>query len=86
MKTVTLYTGGGVSLSPVYAEGRRKSAYVRLFADEGKALQKGEVITTCVDVLASAVSDWAEIDYAPSEEPTVEDKAEAYDILMGVTE
>ena len=81
MTTITLYTGGGVSLSPVYAEGRTESAYVRLVADEGKALQKGEIVSPCVDVLASDVSNWTEID-EPIEDDDI-DPAEAFDIIFG---
>ncbi len=78
-----LYTGGGVSLSPVYAEGRRESAYVRLVADDGKALQKGEIVSPCVDVLADDVSNWVEID-APAPEDELTD-AEALAIILGGT-
>ena len=81
MTTMILYTGGGISLSPVYAEGRTESAYVRLVADEGKALKKGEIVTPCVDVLASDVSNWTEID-EPAEDPDL-DPAEALSILLG---
>lgn len=55
-----LYTGGGVSLSPIYAEGRTESSYVRLIADEGMAITNGEVITVCVDVPAADVDKWAD--------------------------
>lgn len=81
MTTRTLYTGGGVSLSPVYADGRTESAYVRLVADDGKALQKGEIVSTCVDVLADDVSNWTEID-APADDPDLDD-SEALSILLG---
>ena len=81
MTTITLYTGGGVSLSPVYADGRRKSSYVRLIADDGKAIQKGEIVSTCVDVLADDVSNWAEID-APAQEDELTDD-EALAIILG---
>ena len=81
MITMTLYTGGGISLSPIYAEGRTESAYVRLVADEGKALQKGEIVTPCVDVLASDVSNWTEID-APAQEDELTD-SETLEILLG---
>ena len=81
MTQITLYTGGGVSLSPVYEEGRTQSAYIRLVADEGKALQKGEIITTCIDVLATDVSNWTEIDEPePQDDPTPE---ELLNILTG---
>ena len=67
MTTTSLYTGGGVSLSPVCAEGRTLSAYVRLAAAEGKALQKGAIITPCVDVPAADAVNWTEIDEPPEE-------------------
>ena len=81
MTKIILYTGNGVSLSPVYADGRRKSAYVRLAADDGKALQKGEIVSTCVDVLADDMSNWVEID-APAREDELTD-AEALAIILG---
>jgi hypothetical protein len=81
MTITTLYTGGGVSLSPIYSEGRRESAYVQLMADEGKALKKGELVTPCVDVLASDVSNWTEIE-APPDDPDIDD-SEALEILLG---
>lgn len=81
MTTITLYTGSGVSLSPVYVEGRRESAYVRLVAEDGKALKNGEIVTGCVDVLASDVSNWTEIE-APPDDPDIDD-GEALEILLG---
>lgn len=81
MKRITLYTGGGVSFSPINAEDRRVSSYVRLVADDGKSLQKGETISTCVDVPADDVSNWVEID-APTYEDELTD-AEALAILLG---
>ena len=81
MTTITLYTGGGVSLSPVYAEGRHESAYVRLVADDGKALQKGEVVAYCVDILASDAPNWTEID-EPQDDPELTNE-EAFDIIFG---
>ena len=81
MTEITLYTGGGVSLSPVYADGRRISSYVRLVADDGKSLRKGEIVSTCVDVLAEDVSNWTEID-APAQEDELTDE-EALAIILG---
>lgn len=63
-----LYTGGGVSLSPLNAEGRRLSKYVRLIADDGKAITNGVVVTTCTDVLTENVTSWADCEL-PAEEP-----------------
>lgn len=41
----TLYTGNGASLSPVYAEGRTESKYIRLIAEEGKAITDGAEVS-----------------------------------------
>lgn len=84
MTRITLYTGGGVSLSPVYAEGRTESAYVRLVADDGKALQKGDVIASVIDVLISDAENWTEID-EPQYDDDI-DAAEAFDIIFGGAE
>lgn len=51
MRQVTLYTGGGISLSPRSGEDRRLSRYVRLVADEGMGITDGAVITGCIDTL-----------------------------------
>lgn len=57
---IPLYTGNGVSLSPIEAEGRKLSAYVRLVAEEDMAITNGSRITTCADVLATDVSNWTD--------------------------
>lgn len=62
-----LYTGNGVSLSPINAEGRRLSRYVRLIADDEKAITNGVVVTTCTDVLAENVTSWADCELPPEE-------------------
>ncbi|MBO4543242.1 MAG: hypothetical protein J5725_08700 [Bacteroidales bacterium] len=81
MRTITLYTGGGVSLSPVYADGRTVSNYVRLVADDGKMLTNGERELFCADVLAADVGNWTEI-AAPIEDDDIPDD-EALSILLG---
>ena len=58
MKQIILYTGNGVSLSPINAEGRKVSKYIRLVAEENKAITNGAVITVCVDVLATDIDSW----------------------------
>lgn len=85
----TLYTGNGVSLSPVYEEGRTESKYVRLIADDGVAITNGNTVTVCVDVLKTDAHIWTDCELPPEEsEPMTEteQKAHAYDIIMGVTE
>ena len=58
MITMKLYTGNGVSLSPINTEGRKLSAYVRLVAEDGMAITNGSRVTTCADVLAIDASNW----------------------------
>lgn len=70
----TLYTGAGVSLSPIWAEGRTESRYVRLIADEGMAITNGETITVCVDVLATDAHNWTDCEMPPEEEETIYDQ------------
>lgn len=55
-----LYTGNGVSLSPKFEDGRTLSDYVRLVADEEKAITNGERIAICVDVLITDVDLWSD--------------------------
>lgn len=80
MTQITLYTGGGVSLSPVYAEGRRESDYVRLVAEDGMILVNGEREAFCVDVPKTDAGNWQEIEYI--EDPDLDD-SEALEILLG---
>ena len=65
MRKMNLYTGGGVSLSPIDGEGRTLSDYVRLVAEENYVITDGKQILTCVDVLETEVENWVEI---PSDE------------------
>lgn len=73
MKQVSLYTGNGVSLSPIPAEGRTESRYVRLIADEGRAITDGETVTVCMDVLKTETDKWADCDLPPEEEETIDE-------------
>ena len=84
MTQMVLYTGGGVSLSPVYEEGRSESDYVRLVADEGMMLQKDEQTAVCVDVLKMDIPNWSEVEYSEPE-PDI-DNTEAFDIIFGGAE
>jgi hypothetical protein len=85
MTKVTLYSGAGVSLSPINAEGRSVSKYVRLVADDGKAITNGNVVTACVDVLAESVSEWTDCEMIDTDEATEQD---LYNALaeLGVSE
>lgn len=81
----TLYTGNGVSLSPIYAEGRTESHYVRLIADDGMAITNGETITVCVDVLTEDAHNWTDCEL-PDEAPEEATEADYQSALrdMGV--
>lgn len=81
MTQMVLYTGNGASFTPIDAEGRRTSGYVRLVADDGKVLQKGNTITQCIDVLVGDAGNWIEIDEPEQEEEPTAD--EVLDILLG---
>lgn len=84
MKQITLYTGGGVTFSPQYAEGRTVSSFVRLVADEGMMLTNGEVSTECVDVLSTDVNAWSEVEgEVPEPEPVDEPQTDAWDVEQG---
>ena len=56
----TLYVGNGISLTPVFAEGREISKYVRLVADEGKAITDGNIVCLCIDVLKEKAMNWTD--------------------------
>lgn len=74
MNQKTLYTGNGVSLSPIWAEGRTESRYVRLIADDGMAITNGETVTVCVDVLAVDAHKWTDCEMPPEEEEIIYDQ------------
>lgn len=85
MQTIPLYRytrpDGGVTISTVkpsvdYTE------LTRLVADEGYTLTNGTETSSCVDT--ATPGEWTEI--LDREESTIEQKAQAYDILTGVSE
>lgn len=84
MITKELYTGNGVSLSPIEAEGRKLSAYVRLVAEDGMAITNGNTVTTCVDVLATDAPNWTDCDAGELEDeiPAEEALAELVEVLQ----
>lgn len=85
MQTITLYRyvrpDGGVTTSPVKPNGEYTEMY-RLIADDGKAVTDGKTTAACIDV--SSPDGWTEID-DPGDMTKIEQKAAAYDILMGGT-
>ena len=68
MQIITLYRytrpNGGITVSPVKPENEECTEMYRLVADDGKALAKGDIITSCTDVYTT--EGWTEID-APEE-------------------
>lgn len=60
MTQKTLYTGGGVSLSPLPGENRAVSSYVRLIADIDMAITDGTIITTAIDVPVIDIPNWGD--------------------------
>ena len=73
----TLYTGGGVSLSPFWEEGRRVSEYVMLVADDGMGITDGNTVTTCIDTKNPDAWTDCPAPPEPEEEATAEDYEEA---------
>lgn len=82
MTKMTLYTGGGVSYSPEYAEGRTESVFVRLVADDGMGITDGIVMTTVVDT--NDPDRWTDCD-APVD-PDPEEEATSADYESALTE
>lgn len=77
-----LYTGGGVSLSPQFAEGRTLSKFVRLVAEDGRAITDGNTVTLCVDTMTPEA--WMDCDAPADEEEVTAEEALAE--LMEVLE
>ena len=71
--------GGGVTVSPVMPD-TEYTQLVRLVAEEGCILTDGTTVTACVDT--DNPDAWTEV----PELSEVEEKAAAYDILMGVSQ
>ena len=87
MQKITLYRytrdDGGVTVSTVKPETEYTEAF-RLVADEGYLLTDGVSISPCVDT--DNPSAWAEVEGTETDMTETEEKARAYDILMGVAE
>lgn len=65
----------------IYGDGTEND-YVRLTADEGKALTEGTSEWNCVDVLPKDVDKWSEIDAPAPEDDEISD-TEALNIITG---
>jgi hypothetical protein len=69
MKIIPLYkyerAEGGTTVSPLKPNSEYTEMY-RLVADEGKILQNGEIVTSCIDV--DNTEGWIEIDNPDTKE------------------
>ena len=75
---------GGTTDSTVKPDAEYTELF-RLVADEGMALTDGNTTTSCTDT--TDPSAWSEVeDTETPEESVVQEKARAYDILVGVSE
>ena len=88
MQKINLYryeTNGRVTITPNQKNEQDLPSRLRLIADEGNVLTNGELSVPARDVLLEEVDIWSEV---VQEEPQsdIELKAQAYDILMGVSE
>jgi hypothetical protein len=85
MQKITLYRftrpDGGVTTSQVNPDGEYTELF-RLVADEGYILTDGVNFTSCIDTDNPGA--WSEVPDPDLSE--VEEKAAAYDILVGVSE
>jgi predicted Zn-dependent protease len=88
MQKINLYryeTNGRVTITPNAKNFNDEPSRFRLIADEGYVLTNGEINTPAIDIAMEDIELWSEI--VEVEETSNNDlKAQAYDILMGVTE
>lgn len=86
MQTIKLYRfnrpDGGVTVSAVKPDGDY-TELTRLVADEGYTLTNGTNYTACTDT--DNPGEWSEVP-DPDGADVIEEKAAAYDILVGVSE
>ena len=67
MQTIQLYNfnrpDGGMTVTPVRpSEAGFRTDYVRLVADDGKAITDGEIVACCIDVRADGPGGWTDCD------------------------
>lgn len=58
MERKQLYKTNSIYLTEYNSEGRTKTNYIRLIAEDGKAITDGETVTNTVDVLATDIDNW----------------------------
>lgn len=84
MQKINLYryeTNGKVTITPNAKNTNDEPSRMRLVADEGYILTNGETNAPAVDIKLDEVELWTEVS-----EIDTDLKAQAYDIIMGVTE
>lgn len=89
MEKVNLYRyveKKAVIITPHRRNETDSPAMVRLVASEGMILTNGSITAEVYDVPFDRVPEWREIVSEGLVMPEVEEKAKAYDILMGVAE
>ena len=67
MQTIQLYNfnrpDGGMTVTPVRpSEAGFRTDYVRLVADDGKAITDGKIVACCIDVRADDAGGWTDCD------------------------
>ena len=72
MKQLALYSGNGVSFTPIYEEGRVETNYIRLVAEEDKAITNGEIVTACIDILSADADKWTDCELPEEEQEATE--------------
>lgn len=88
MQKVNLYRyeeNGTVIITPNARVETDTPSRMRLIADENRILTDGTTETEVIDVMLEDVDKWQEIN-AETEATEADLKAQAYDILMGVSE
>lgn len=89
MTIKTLWTGNGVSRSLHYAEGMIDSGCVRIFADAGKGITDGNIVTEAVDRPREDIDKWTDCERPPEledEETGIADYQQALNELVVNTE
>ena len=85
MQKVNLYRyeeNGKVTITPNKRNETDAPSRMRLVADEGTILTNGTIEATVIDVSFDDIDKWQEI----NDLSELEQKSQAYDILMGVSE
>lgn len=82
MRYEKLWVGKGVSRTLSYEEGMTDSGYVRIFADDGRAITDGSIVAVCIDRPAQDIPLWS--DCEPEDEDATAGDYEAALAEVGV--